>query len=45
MHGVLSAVFAEFVQFDAILELLLVLAGVVVGSFALRAVQLDHVVL
>lgn len=45
MRGVLSAGFAEFAQFNAILQLSLVLAGMVVGGFALRAVQLNHVVL
>lgn len=45
MHLVLSALFAELLQFQAILENLLVLGRTIVQGFTDGALQFDEVVL
>jgi hypothetical protein len=45
MHRMLSAEFAEFLQFDPFFQFLLVFVGIVIDPFTFGAFKLYHVIL
>jgi hypothetical protein len=45
VHGVLTAILAMFLHFQALFQDFLILPGKIIDGLALGALQLDHVVL